>query len=262
MQTISDWLTQAAKQIPRLDAEIIVARVLKLDDRAFIFAHGEQELSDEQLAECDAILRRRAQGEALAIIFDSKEFYGRDFWIDGGKVLIPRPESEDIITLAKEIKPKTILDIGTGSGCLAITLALELPHAKVSACDISDDALRIATKNSESHKCKIKFYKSDLLQEVGELPELIVANLPYVDANWGWLDKNALSYEPATALYAEQGGLALIFKLIEQIEKKKHGAGHVLLEADPCQHQDIIEFAQKHQLSLEKKLNYIIQFSY
>lgn len=216
------------------------------------------------------------------------DFYGREFFVSP-EVLIPRPETEmavdAVLTLAGRAilpgvkaplrrlleKPK-ILDVGTGSGCIAVTLAKELPEAEIEAVDLSEKALRIAQKNARKFEVltRIKFYQSNLLEavfgkelsaeksseklakesggkvseELGKKFDVIVANLPYIDKTWEWLKEPAsagLKYEPETALYAEQGGLELIFKLIEQARGR---ARWLVLEADPCQHERIVEFAK------------------
>lgn len=190
------------------------------------------------------------------------DFYGRDFLVTKD-VLIPRPESEMLIdavlnlcgksylpgvkaSASKIAENLSILDVGTGSGCLAVTLALELPEAHISASDISKSALAIAKKNAKTHHTNIHFYESDLLDNLDFTPDLIVANLPYVDASWPWLDKKALSKEPALALYADHHGLALIYKLIDQLPKNTK---FLVLEADPSEHLDIITYARNHHLS-------------
>lgn len=263
MQTLDNWLRSAAKRIPRLDAELILAEYTK-HDRAYILTHGEESIEEEAEKLCNTALERRAAGEPLANIFQHKDFYGRTFYIEAGKVLIPRPESEEIIEIAKEIDQKTpiasILDVGTGSGCLAIALALELPKAKVRAVDISDEALNVASKNAEALRAKVSFLQSNLLEKVDSLPDLIVANLPYVDRNWDWLDQNTLDYEPSLALYADNHGLQLIFELIQQIKQKNSSNKtiNILLEADPTQHKAIIDFAEQNDLMLIKQSGYIL----
>ena len=155
-----------------------------------------------------------------------------------------------------------ILDVGTGSGCIAITIKKELPEAKVYACDISEKALQIAQKNATKHGVTIPFIISHLLEKVNSrelpLPTLVVANLPYVDPNWEWLDKESLSYEPSIALYADDRGLSLIKKLIDQ-SADLH-IPYIVLEADPCQHDEIIKYASKKSLQFLEARGYIITF--
>ena len=228
-----------------------------------------------------------------------QNFYGRDFIVTPD-VLIPRPETEQIIDAvlnlagksylpgvrsAKRVLPPnpTILDIGTGSGCIAITVKKELPEAEVYATDISEKALKIAQKNAAKHGTPISFIISHLCQNVNNpkdcyprgvgstkrknsfcthapstvkfAPDVIVANLPYVDENWGWLDKEALSHEPSIALYADDHGLKLIKELIDTVNSK-----YLVLEADPCQHQDIISYAAKKGLQHLETRGFILTF--
>ncbi|MBR0242534.1 HemK family protein methyltransferase [Candidatus Saccharibacteria bacterium] len=204
-----------------------------------------------------------------------KDFYGRDFYITKD-VLIPRPETEQLIDMVLSfagksylpgVKPSerilperpVILDVGTGSGCIAITLALELPEATVYASDISKKALKIAQKNAQNLGAPISFIISHLLEKVKSkelpTPDLIVANLPYVDETWDWLDKKALSKEPSIALYAKDHGLALIKELLDTATSK-----FLILEADLCQHQEIINYAKTKKYSLLDTKGYILGF--
>ena len=204
-----------------------------------------------------------------------KDFYGRDFYITKD-VLIPRPETEQLIDMVLSfagksylpgVKPSerilperpVILDVGTGSGCIAITLALELPEATVYASDISKKALKIAQKNAQNLGAPISFIISHLLEKVKSkelpTPDLIVANLPYVDETWDWLDKKALSKEPSIALYAKDHGLALIKELLDTANSK-----FLILEADLCQHQEIINYAKTKKYSLLDTKGYILGF--
>ncbi len=183
-------------------------------------------------------------------------FYGRDFLVNSS-VLIPRPETEAAVDLVLSLAGRTylpgvvvpaavlpekprILDVGTGSGCIGITLSLELEDAVVKIVDISAEALAVAEKNSKRLGGNVEIIKSDLLGSVSGDFDVIVANLPYVDKNWAWLDKKALSFEPSLALYAEDGGLEIIFRLLEQAVARTK---YLIIEADPSQHERIIKKA-------------------
>ena len=252
--TIKDWLAEQSKTIPRLDAELILAHLLQVSDRSHLVAHSDEELPNTTTA--DSYVERRTNGEPLAYILGYREFYGRRFFVTPD-VLIPRPETETIIDIVKALNPTKVLDVGTGSGCIAVTLALELPTTEISAIDISDEALRVAQKNAAHHNVKIAFHKSNLLENYQPEPNtLIIANLPYVDAAWDWLDHKSLDYEPSLALYAEQNGLELIYKLIDQAP----ASCRLILEADPCQHEAIINYATQHGLSLIDKRDFILHF--
>lgn len=206
------------------------------------------------------MLRRRQKGEPLAYILGYKDFYGRRFSVSRS-VLIPRPESEAIIDLAKSLKPKPqkILDVGTGSGCLALTLAAELKPRTITAVDISLRAILRASRNAlkffDDNKinCNLNVERSDLLKNVAKPKsyDLIVANLPYVNKTWDWLDLKTLAYEPQRALFAETNGLALYIEFFEQV-KKLHIKCPVIIEADPCQHQAIKNFLKNFNYKVKK----------
>ena len=202
-----------------------------------------------------------------AYLTDHQDFYGRDFLVTKD-TLIPRPETEQLIdavlNLAGKpylpgVKPSrrrlsekpTIIDVGTGTGCIAITIKKELSEATVIATDISEKALKVAQKNANNLGAPISFIISHLCQKVNlnTPPDLIVANLPYVDETWDWLDKKALSEEPSLALYAKDHGLALIKELIDEITIHRNlRPKYLVLEADPCQHDEIIKYASKKDL--------------
>ena len=204
-----------------------------------------------------------------------KDFYGRDF-IVSPDVLIPRPETEMMVDMVLNLTGKAylhgvkpalrvlskdlrVLEIGTGSGCIAITLALELPEAKVTACDISEKALAVAKENAKKFDAKVKFIRSDLMDSVNGDFDIVVANLPYVDEEWEWLDHEALSHEPRVALFAKNHGLELIYKLIEQVAERK--IKHLILEADPCQHEQVANFANKKGLKLVETRGFALYLS-
>ncbi len=203
-----------------------------------------------------------------------QDFYGRDFLVTSD-VLIPRPETEQLIDLVLKmtgkpylpgVKPTdsvlpsnpSILDVGTGSGCIAITLKLQIPEADVSACDFSDEALDIARANARKLGARVDFYKSDLLKSMRGVPDIIVANLPYVDESWEWLDKEALGYEPKMALYAKDGGCEVIMRLI--VQAMERNIKFLVLESDPSQHDRIFNFASNYHYQLIETIGYIQRF--
>jgi len=256
---VSSWLKRTAtlSSVARLDAELILARALKCD-RVFLYAHPEFELNTETEESANSMLARREKHESLAYIFGEKEFYGRNFLVSPA-VLVPRPESEAVIDLAKQLKPKTILDVGTGSGCLAVTLKLELPGATVDAVDLSSDALAIAKENAVRFGAAVSFFQSNLLSSVPNRKyDMIVANLPYVDRSWDWLSPE-LAYEPEIALYANDGGLDLIKKLVQSIEPYLSPCATLLLESDLCQHEQIRLFVEAHSLLRYRTTEGLIQ---
>lgn len=199
------------------------------------------------------------------------DFYGREFLVSP-EVLIPRPETEAAVDLVLKLAGKSylagvsvpptvlserprILDVGTGSGCIAVTVKKELPEAEVWACDVSKGALEAAQENARRLGAEVKFLESDLMSGVSGWFDVVVANLPYVDESWEWVDKEALGYEPRLALYAGDGGLELIFKLLRQVGGR---ANYLILEADPCQHERIEKEIKKYNYKIEKINGYQI----
>jgi release factor glutamine methyltransferase len=203
-----------------------------------------------------------------------QDFYGRDFIVTPD-VLIPRPETEQIIDVvlnlagkpylpgvkpSQRVLPKNpkIVDVGTGSGCIAITIKKELPEAEVTAVDVSKPAIKIAQKNAKKLGAPTSIIISNLLEKVKFTPNLVVANLPYVDKNWDWLDRTALNQEPEIALFADDEGLSLIKKLIDQAAEK--GVKYLVLEADPCQHAKIKQYAKLKNYQLLEIRGFILSF--
>lgn len=231
----------------------------------------------------EELLERRVKREPMAYIVGEKEFYDRTFAVTPD-VLIPRPESEAIVDLLKkiiELRPPVggsnlevrkrglqIVDIGTGSGCLAVTAKLEWPETKVIAIDTSKEALRVAKKNARMHKADVSFLSGSLLEPIqnskfdpptGGQNSILIANLPYVDTNWDVSPET--TYEPVRALFTSDGGLLLIKKLIRQAAAKLTISDSLLLEADPRQHEKIITFAHNKGLEFTIKDGFILQFT-
>jgi release factor glutamine methyltransferase len=221
----------------RRDAELLLMHITRLT-KTDLLTHPNRELSESQMSAYRAAIERRARNEPVQYITGTQEFYGRGFAVTPA-VLIPRPETEhmveSVLALHPEptrILPLRILDIGTGSGILAITLALELPNATVTATDISAAALAVARQNARSlgAKDRIRFVQSDLFAALAdERFDCIVANPPYV-ATDEVLEPQVRDYEPVTALYAGEDGLTVYRRLIPQAFEHLEPGGHLLLE--------------------------------
>ena len=264
--TISFWLKNAAKSmkdagIPsaRLDAELILANTLR-KNRTYLHAYLDEEIDPRRVDIANARLDLRLDHVPMAYILGYKEFYGRKFTVSPA-VLVPRPESEDMISLfldatAGEIERKVLIDVGTGSGCLGITSALERTNISVILSDISKDALRIAEKNADEHHARVKIQQQSLLNGQLEPVDYIFANLPYVDKDWEVSPE--LQYEPKIALFTEDGGLKLILELIQQAPRCLTPNGQLFIEADPIQHERIIQAAAKQNFKLATIQRYII----
>ena len=267
---VRDWLSEASRQfsvadIPsaQLDAEIILATALN-KDRTFLHAHPEQPIKSYLYKILNKNLKLRLKRIPIAYIVGTKEFYGRNFLVNK-RVLIPRPESEAIIDILSKIinsnlnnKLISLVDVGTGSGCLGITSKLEFPNLDVTLIDISSSALKIAKKNAKSLCAKVNFVKNNLLKNLSASPDIIIANLPYVDKTW-YLSPETKK-EPSLALFAADKGLFLIKKLISQTNNLLQDGGYIILEAEPSQHESIQLFAKKYSLSQIYKIGYAIAF--
>lgn len=252
---IQDWLTDATSRLkavgipsPRLDAEVLLAHVLRVN-KTWLVANGNEPLEAKYASRAETLLQRRLKREPIAYLIGNKEFYGRKFLVTCD-TLVPRPETEDLVDLAKQyVSSGRLLDVGTGSGCLGLTLALET-GAQLTVSDTSENALAIARKNAKALGVKpVRFVVSDLLEHwlSHRKPKpfsTIVANLPYVNEHWTDTSPE-LHHEPTSALYADDNGLALIKKLINQAPPLLISGGYLLLEADPTQHDAIITYAKE-----------------
>lgn len=271
MLLINTWLSEATRQLikvgigtAKLDAELILAHTLR-KPRTFLHAYGETELTSRQIEIADARLYLRLDRTPLAYIIGHKEFYGRPFKVTPA-TLIPRPESEDFLAVLSNILPNTkalltdapkqLLDVGTGSGILGITVKLEHPELDVTLIDISRHALNIARTNAVSLDAEVHILESDLLSKYDLVADIIFANLPYVDTEWERSPET--NQEPPEALFAKDGGLYLIKKLIEQTKSKLQSKGYLVLEADPRQHEEIMRFARLYGFTKRDLRGFVI----
>jgi release factor glutamine methyltransferase len=248
MASFTEAVANGASQLApsptaRRDAELLLMHVTQLT-RSGLLTHPDRQLTECQLTAYQQAIARRARHEPVQYITGKQEFYGRPFAVSPA-VLIPRPETEHLVeaALALAPRPKTILDIGTGSGILAITLALEIPAAAVTAVDISPDALTMARQNAETLNAaqQIRFLKSDLLSGVGqEQYDCIVSNPPYVSTTEP-LEPQVRDYEPPAALYAGTDGLAIYRRLIPQAAHHLSPGGHLVLEIGQGQREAIMQ---------------------
>ncbi len=247
--TIDQYIAESTRQLTaagiasaRLDVLVLLSDALQ-HDKSWVLAHGDDTLAPGPIAQLQTQIRQRCRRVPLAYIRGHQEFYGREFTVNPD-VLIPRPETETLIDLAKNyIRSGHILDVGTGSGAIAVTLALELPNATITACDISPLALKVAQQNARTLQANVRFFESDLLSNASDRYHAIIANLPYVSRGWEVSPETAA--EPAMALYANDNGLELINKLLAQAPHHLRTGGHLLLEADPRQHATITQSAHR-----------------
>ncbi|MEM8962316.1 MAG: peptide chain release factor N(5)-glutamine methyltransferase [Acidobacteriota bacterium] len=214
------------------EAAMLLARLLDLNE-AHVRAFGERPVVAKNAELFRALIRRRAMGEPAAYLLGEREFWGRDFFVDP-RVLIPRPETEHLVeaALAHSLPhTPTVVDVGTGSGCIAITLACERPSWRVLATDLSMDALIIADHNARRHEVRdrVGFLHTNLLAGVDlSTIDLVVSNPPYV-AQDGAVADDVRAHEPHLALFAERHGRAIIEQLLDTAEHLRPGAA-VMLE--------------------------------
>lgn len=261
MTTIKQSLQAASQKLkktsetPLLDAEVILSYVLKTN-RTKLFADLNKPLTKGQNKKFQVLINRRKKYEPVAYIIKQKEFYGLNFYINK-RVLIPRPETEILIECVLKYqntnsKPKVLLDIGIGSGCIAVTLAKYIPNIKIYASDISKAALNVAKINAKKHKVinKITFLKGNLLNPFNEIQkfkaDIIVANLPYLSFEQYKKTKPDLKFEPKKALYTTNKGLGLYKKLLQQSPIFLKNNGKIFLEINPEQLKEIKKETKKH----------------
>ena len=203
MQTVKSALEDLMSSMDRTDAVVIMAEVLGVN-RAWIAANPMRLLTESQDAQIEMLAAQRAMGRPVAYLLNRREFYGRDFTLDSS-VLIPRPETETLVeaALARLTPQASCLDLGTGSGAIAVTLACQRPQAQVVATDVNDAALRVARSNADRHHCaqRIEFLEGSWYEPVGARRfDVIVSNPPYVAAGDPHLGKGDLRFEPQRAL--------------------------------------------------------------
>jgi release factor glutamine methyltransferase len=219
---------------PRLDAEVLMASALSVE-RVMLYARYDQPLLPAELEKIRSLVKRRANGEPVAYILGEREFYSLPLHVSN-KVLIPRPDTETLVEVALEriatIKDPRILDVGTGSGAIALALKKERPDAVVTASDVSSEALAVARQNAARLGLELRCLESDLLASIDGPYELVVANLPYIpSAQLPSLMREVKNHEPALALDGGPDGLALIRRLIADLPRVMAPGGIVALEA-------------------------------
>ena len=264
--SIADFLAISTKTLSkagiasaRLDSELILAHVLRRS-REWLLAHDATALTQSQQRQARQSLLQRTQRRPIAYLTGRRDFYGHSFLVNE-QVLVPRPESEVILAILDELAQdhhlRTVLDVGTGSGCLAISVKLTHPDLAVSACDISKSALLVARRNAARllpSGQQIKFYQSDLLSglPVSSRFDLIVANLPYLSPGQDGLSPE-LAYEPAIALYANDDGLSLIKRLVATAPDRLTPGGYLLLEMDTDQTETVASYATGYRYQVVKQ---------
>ncbi len=252
--TVNDWLLNATKELAeaniqtaRLDALVLLSDMLNKNS-AQLLAAPELIVSTEQQQRLNEQILRRKSHEPLAYIRRKCEFYGREFIVNQ-HVLVPRPETETMIELLKKLPKQNrqaVVDVGTGSGAIAITVACELGAVQVIATDIDPECLKVARQNAVKHQATIDFVNTDLVLGV-TIPDsaTILANLPYVPN--AHAVNEAATHEPTKAIFGGQDGLDYYRTLFKQLNSHM---GYVLAEALPSQHGQLQKIAGDSGYSL------------
>jgi release factor glutamine methyltransferase len=240
MPTIKNLLANAANILtnhsdsPLLDAEVLLGFVLE-KPRTYLRAWCDNTLTNQQQAAFEVLIKQRQQGIPIAYLTGTREFWSRDFIVTSD-VLIPRPDTELLIELSLELIPKKLavklIDLGTGSGIIAVTLAAERPNAHVIAVDASLAALKVAKHNAQQHQLtNIEFYQSDWFTNVPITQfDLVISNPPYIDPEDEHLQQGDVRFEPKTALIADNKGLSDIEIIADKARCYLKPAGHLLIE--------------------------------
>jgi len=221
----------------RLTGELVLAHVLSVE-REHLYAHDDRVLSEQELQMLEDRLYDRISGVPLQYIVGRQEFYGRYFRVNPA-VLIPRPETEYIIEAVLDTqgtrglppRPLAIIDVGTGSGCIAVTLALELPGTQIFAGDVSFEALLVARENAATLGAPVRFVCMDVLDAIQTRVDFIVSNPPYVRrSELSRLQREVREHEPHVALFSPEDELAIYRRLIVGAEEMLKSGGHVIME--------------------------------
>jgi release factor glutamine methyltransferase len=234
-------LKSSGVESPELDARVLLAHILNIEKYKLII-NAEEKLSKNDISKLNAFVKRRIKGEPIAYITGKKEFYSIEFSVTRD-VLIPRPETEQIVDLAifYAKNNSSVLDIGTGSGAIAIALKKNRPDLSVHACDTSGKALKIAKKNARMilGNNLIKFYKSDLFHAFeGKKFDLILSNPPYLDITFKNTLQKDILFEPENALFADDHGNGTLRRILTEADKFLSIHGLIIIEIGD---QDLIQ---------------------
>jgi release factor glutamine methyltransferase len=265
LQSTAGYFKKHEVESPRLNAEHLLAHVLKRK-RIELYLEFERVLTEAELAPLRDLVRRRGQGEPLQHLLGTVEFAGRIFLCDK-RALVPRPETEELVEKIADCKLQgadcRILDVGTGSGVIALSLAAKFPEATVFATDVSEDALALARENAAGLGLGVTFAKSDLLEGLEGSFDLIVANLPYIaTADRGTLSREVL-HDPETALFGGERGDEIARRLIEAAPAKLKPGGLLALELGMGQAEDLARLmAEKNYHDIKAEADYagVIRF--
>lgn len=268
--TIGEWLKSTTEKLQkvgiataRLDALVLLEDTLG-KERSWLLAHPETDMDNSKIRKLESSIKRRLTHEPLAYIRGKTEFYGREFVVNS-HTLEPRPETETMIELllnlveSRKLKVESLVDVGTGSGCIAITTALELPGTKVYATDIDEKCLKTARQNAQNLGADVTLLQGNLLRPIPtsffQRPSSILANLPYVPETHQ-INQAAL-HEPHQAIFGGKDGLDYYRMLFVQIDEVSNKPVVILAESLPSQHATLTEIATRHGYKLTESRDFI-----
>jgi release factor glutamine methyltransferase len=260
LQAISAYFKKHNIESPRLNAEHLLAHVLGRN-RIELYLEFERVLTESELAPLRDLVKRRSEGEPLQHLLGTTEFCGLTFLCDK-RAMVPRPETEELVELVEskiENRALRIVDVGTGSGVIALSLAIKFPAAEILAVDISDDALALAQENAARLKLqdRVRFLKSNLLENVEEAFDLIIANLPYISMQDRHTLSREVSHDPEIALFAGARGDELVRELIAQAPSQLRPGGLLALEIGIGQSEALFSaLAEKNYRDIYSKNDY------
>jgi len=241
-----DFFKEKNLENPRLNAELIISHVLGLK-RLDLYMKFDQIVSTSDRNKIKEFIKRRNLQEPLQYILGETEFYGHKFRVDTS-VLIPRPETESLVEkIIHDIGiSRSILEIGTGSGCIAITLAKELPEVQIDAVDLSSEALVTASSNAKLNEVEVTFFCSDIFSAVENKYDIIVSNPPYISSDsYKELSSEIKDHEPSMALLSEEKGLFFYRKILEEASDYLTPGGRIFFEIGYDQSERIKLIAEK-----------------
>jgi release factor glutamine methyltransferase len=252
---ILGWTTQYLREhgsdTPRLETEILLAHACGCE-RIQLYTNFDRALNDGERSVMRELVRRRARAEPVAYLVGHREFFGLDFRVTSD-VLIPRPDTETLVMALLEsagpLERPRVLDVGTGSGCIAVAAAVNLPGAALTAVDVSETALAIARDNAETHGVadRIRFLEGDLFEPLatGEPFDIVASNPPYVaEHEFDTLQQDVRAHEPHVALFGGPDGLAVLRRLVEGCLPYLVDGGHLLLEISPEQADEVVRLLE------------------
>jgi release factor glutamine methyltransferase len=262
VQAMTAYFNKHKIESPRLNAEHLLAHVLGRK-RIELYLEFERELTESELAPLRDLMKRRGEGEPLQHLLGSVEFCGHVFLCDK-RAMVPRPETEQLVEVLisdfrPEISNSRIVDVGTGSGVIALSLAMKFSEAEIFAVDISDDALALGRENAAilNLSDRVRFVKSDLLEKVEGTFDLIVANLPYISTQQRHALSREVLHDPEIALFASARGDELIRELIAQAPPQLRPGGMLALEIGLDQSEALLSaLAEKNYSDIYSKTDY------